>query len=92
MTLREFLSRHGRVCAYCGGTAEHRDHIIPKAMRRRHHIKDSDERYHVAACGPCNWRKATRRYAPPSWADRLGELPGRGWQVWSGGPHLEPVR
>ena len=49
------------------------------------------EEYMVAACVSCNLRKATRRYAPESWAERLSELPGKAgtWQVWSGGAHLE---
>ena len=46
----------------------------------------------VAACVSCNLRKGTGRYAPESWAERLSELPGKGWQVWKGGKQLEPVR
>lgn len=80
-------------CQYClTAQATHIDHVVPRAMRRRHGIKDSDPTYHVPACGPCNWRKGTRRYAPASWAGRLGELPGKGWQLWDGGDHLEVLK
>ena len=71
-------------CAYCGQPAIHKDHVVPKALRRRH---KGWEKVTVAACGPCNWRKGTRRYAPPGYD--LTTLPGRGWQHWDGGRHLE---
>ena len=71
-------------CAYCGkARAIHKDHIVPKALRRRHGGWDDVT---VPACGPCNWRKGTLRLVPPSWADRLHELPGvKPWRVWDGG-------
>jgi len=79
------------ICSYClTARAIHTDHIVPKAMRRRHHIADNDANFHTPACGPCNWRKGTRKYAPPGFD--LSLLPGRGWQTWDGGPHLEVVR
>jgi len=55
------LTRDGWRCQYCGMPAIHVDHVVPKALRRRHHIDDSDPAYLAAACGPCNWRKGTRR-------------------------------
>ena len=64
----------------------HADHIIPIALRRRHKGFDGDE-YMVAACARDNWRKGTRRYAPPGYD--LSTLPGKGWQHWDGGRHLE---
>lgn len=48
----------------------------------------------VPACGPCNWRKGTRRLVPPSWEPRielLNELlPGTPWRTWDGSP-LSPA-
>lgn len=79
------LARDHHRCAYCGGVATHRDHIVPIALRRRHKGYDGPE-YQVAACSPCNWRKGTRRLVPPSWAHRIGELPSGPWRVWGGSP------
>ena len=78
------LERDGCRCQYCGAPAVHVDHIIPKALRRRHHIADDDVRYLTSACAVCNWRKLTRRLAPVAWAERLHELPGTGWRIWRG--------
>ena len=87
MTLTQrILERDGYRCAYCLGRATTMDHLIPKAERRRHGIADDDERYLVACCLTDNLRKGTRRLVPPSWKDRLDELPGtRPWKVWTGG-------
>lgn len=81
------MSVRGQACAYCGAPAIHADHVVSKAMRRRHTGWDDVT---VPACGPCNWRKGTRRYAPPGFD--LSTLPGKGWQTWDGGDHLEVVR
>jgi 5-methylcytosine-specific restriction endonuclease McrA len=72
-------------CAYCGcSPAVHNDHIVPKALRRRH---PGWESVTVRACMICNVRKGTRRLVPPSWADRIYELPGtKPWMVWDGDP------
>ena len=92
MTTREFLALHDWKCAYCGGTATQLDHVVPSAMRRRHRIKHTDTRFHVAACGPCNWRKLTRRYYPRGFDTSI--LPGSptSWQEWNGRAHLEAKR
>lgn len=76
------LERDNWQCQYCGGRAIHADHIVPIAMRRRHKGFDGDE-WLTASCGPCNWRKGTRRLAPASFADRLDQLPGT-WRIWDG--------
>ena len=69
-------------CAYCGKPAVHMDHLVSKSMRRRH---PGWEDVTVPACFACNMRKGTRRLVPPSWKDRLDELPGtRPWKVWTG--------
>lgn len=76
------------ICSYCQkAPAIHMDHIVPKALRRMHPGFDD---LTVPACGPCNWRKGTRRYAPVGF-DLVG-LPGKGWQHWDGGKHLEVIK
>jgi hypothetical protein len=80
------------VCAYCGGAngrAVHIDHVVPRAIRRRFGIADSDARYHVPSCFADNIRKGTRKYYPAGFDVSL--LPGKGWQLWDGGDHLEVV-
>lgn len=81
------LARDNYQCAYCdgrNGRAVHADHIVPVALRRRYGGFDGDE-WLVASCAADNWRKGTRRLVPPSWSDRLGELPGtKPWMVWDG--------
>jgi 5-methylcytosine-specific restriction endonuclease McrA len=91
MTSRDFI-RLNPTCAYCSTPdkpvrAIHRDHVVPIAMRRRHHIDADDITYWVAACGPCNWRKGNRKYFPRGFDKRI--LPGSGWQEWRGGAALE---
>jgi 5-methylcytosine-specific restriction endonuclease McrA len=89
---QRILQRDNYRCAYCGGRAFQADHIVPVALRRRHPGFDTDD-YLVASCPRDNWRKGTRRLVPPSWADRLHELPGtRPWAVWDGGPLPEVLR
>lgn len=93
MTTRtqRILERDDYRCQYCGGRAVHADHVVPKALRRGRPEFD-DDAWIIAACFSCNVRRGTRRYVAPSWADRIAELPRDGWQVWSGGAHLEVVR
>jgi hypothetical protein len=86
---QRILERDGYRCAYCGGRAAHADHVVPRAIRRRHPGFDTDE-FMVASCPRDNWFKGTRRYAPPGFD--LSLLPGKGWQHWHGGAHLEVLR
>jgi hypothetical protein len=59
----------------------HLDHIVPKALRRRHPGFDD---LVVPACAPCNWRKGTRRLVPVGFD--MSTLPGKGWREWDGDP------
>lgn len=52
---RGVLRRDGFVCAYCGGRASTVDHILPKSRGNPASWENS-----VAACQPCNNRKANR--------------------------------
>lgn len=73
-------------CAYCEKErAVHRDHILSRALRRKHPGWDDVT---VPSCGTCNWLKGTRRLVPPSWEHRipeLEELSGKRWAVYRGG-------
>lgn len=85
------------ICGYCGvARAIHRDHIVSKADRDRYKIDKDDVRFHVAACGPCNWTKSTRRLVPPSHAHLVDELnalmAGPRWQIYRGGQVPEVQR
>lgn len=85
MTTRQFLeSLDFPACAYCHEVqATQRDHVVARAMRHRHHIAASDERFHVPSCGPCNLRKATFKLYPRGFDVSL--LPGAKWREWDGG-------
>lgn len=76
-------------CAYCQQRPGiHKDHVVAKAMRRRHHIADNDERYHVRACASCNWIKSTRKLYPRGFDVSL--LPGKLslWREWDGSQEM----
>ena len=79
-------------CAYCGAPADQLDHVVPKNERRRMGISHDDERYLVAACSTCNYRKSVFRLLPPSLAHLKPELEERSakvWRIWSGEPLSE---
>lgn len=42
-------------CTYCGGEAEHMEHVMPLARGGRHCLSNL-----VPSCGPCNWSKGTK--------------------------------
>lgn len=52
---RGVLVRDGRRCGYCGKTANTVDHIVPRSRGGEGVWTNT-----VAACGPCNQRKADR--------------------------------
>jgi 5-methylcytosine-specific restriction endonuclease McrA len=51
----QILERDRRTCAYCGGRGTTIDHVMPQSRGGR-----STWTNQVAACGPCNNRKAAR--------------------------------
>ena len=61
-----------------------------KDERRRHPGWDDET---VPACGPCNWRKLTRRLVPVGYPrlTELRELTGKIWMEWDGGKPVEAV-
>ena len=52
---KEGVKRRDGACAYCGGKAETVDHVVPRSRGGR-----STWQNLVAACRPCNQRKADR--------------------------------
>ena len=54
-TRRGVLVRDGHTCAYCGGRATTVDHVLPASRGGGWTWENT-----VAACGPCNARKADR--------------------------------
>ena len=48
------LERDHYVCRWCGGRANEVDHLVPRALGG----SDYDERNLVAACQPCNAKRA----------------------------------
>jgi 5-methylcytosine-specific restriction endonuclease McrA len=60
-----------RPCAYCGGEAEHVDHVVPVTLGGTDAMRNL-----AAACAPCNIEKSDR--TPDEWkAWRLNR--GRSW-------------
>jgi len=59
-------------------------------MGERCRYDDADMTYLVACCFEHNVAKWTRRYAPQGFD--LTTLPGKGWQHWDGGKHLEVIK
>lgn len=77
------------ICAYCRkAPGIHKEHVTPKAIRRRYHIADNDERYHVRACMKCNLSKLSRKLYPRGFDTSL--LPGKlaSWREWDGDPAM----
>lgn len=73
------------ICAYCQkAPGVQRDHVVAKAMRRRHHIAASDARFHVRCCMTCNVNKLSRKLYPRGFD--ISILPGKGWREWDGDP------
>lgn len=52
---RGVFARDAHVCQYCGSRAETLDHVVPRSRGGRHAWDNV-----VAACRPCNVRKADR--------------------------------
>lgn len=72
MTRSGVLRRDGRVCAYCGKRADTIDHVVPRSRGGKHTWENC-----VAACRPCNSRKADRLLTELGWAMRVNPGPPR---------------
>ena len=91
-TRRTVLQRDGHRCAYCGGTADTVDHVLPRSRGGRHEWSNV-----VAACMRCSHRKADRLlheigwelpFVPhaPRWSLAFGPAAVRTEPAWS--PYL----
>ena len=67
-TRRTVLQRDSHRCAYCAGHADTVDHVLPRSRGGRHEWTNV-----VAACGPCNHRKADHLLVELGW--ELGFTP-----------------
>ena len=75
---RAIFARDGGRCAYCRGTAETIDHVLPRSRGGGHQWDNV-----VAACAHCNHTKGDRTPAELGW--RLHAVPsapkGVAWRV-----------
>ena len=78
MSRRAIFARDGWRCAYCKGSAETIDHVLPRSRGGRHTWDNV-----VAACARCNHAKGDRTPAELGW--RLHVAPtapkGTAWRV-----------
>jgi 5-methylcytosine-specific restriction endonuclease McrA len=65
MTRAGVLRRDGKACAYCGKRADTIDHVVPRSRGGRHSWENC-----VAACRPCNSRKADLLLSELGWVLR----------------------
>lgn len=75
LTRRNVVARDRGRCAYCGKKGDTVDHVVPRS-RGGEHVWENV----VAACGPCNGRKADRMLDELGW--ELGITP-RAPSRWS---------
>jgi 5-methylcytosine-specific restriction endonuclease McrA len=66
MTRAGVLRRDRRNCAYCGRRADTIDHVVPRSRGGTHSWENC-----VAACRPCNSRKADRMVDELGWTLRV---------------------
>jgi 5-methylcytosine-specific restriction endonuclease McrA len=78
LSRRAIFARDGWRCAYCRGSAETIDHVMPRSRGGRHAWDNV-----VAACARCNHSKGDRTPAEMGW--RLHNAPiapkGMAWRV-----------
>jgi 5-methylcytosine-specific restriction endonuclease McrA len=73
LTRRGVFLRDGDQCAYCDARAETLDHVVPRSRGGRHEWENV-----VAACRPCNHRKADRLLRELGWALPFSPRPPAG--------------
>ncbi len=69
-TTRNVCARDSYICAYCGGTADTMDHIVPRAHGGKHTWENL-----TAACRPCNHKKGDKTLEELGW--KLERVPYR---------------
>jgi 5-methylcytosine-specific restriction endonuclease McrA len=60
---RNVLTRDGYICAYCGGVADTRDHIVPRARGGKNTWSNV-----TACCRSCNSEKGDKTLGELGWA------------------------
>ncbi len=88
MTRAALMHRDRFRCAYCGAKADTVDHVIPRSRGGDHSWENC-----VAACSPCNHRKADRLLTELGWTLRATPLPPKGqhWRLLSSIKELDPA-
>jgi 5-methylcytosine-specific restriction endonuclease McrA len=72
-TRRAVLQRDAHRCAYCAGPADTIDHVHPRSRGGVHEWTNV-----VAACSPCNHRKADRLLSEIGWQLLISPVPPPG--------------
>ena len=88
MTRAALMHRDRFRCAYCGGKAETIDHVVPRSRGGEHSWENC-----VAACAPCNHRKADKLLTELGWTLRLVPTPPKGqhWRLLCTVKELDPA-
>ncbi|KMO68537.1 5-methylcytosine-specific restriction endonuclease McrA [Mycobacterium sp. BK558] len=88
MTRAALMHRDRFRCAYCGAKADTVDHVIPRSRGGDHSWENC-----VAACSPCNHRKADRLLSELGWSLRATPMPPKGqhWRLLSSVKELDPA-
>ncbi|WP_422746166.1 HNH endonuclease [Mycobacterium sp. WMMD1722] len=88
MTRAALMHRDRFRCAYCGAKADTVDHVVPRSRGGDHSWENC-----VAACAPCNHRKADHLLSDLGWALRSVPLPPKGqhWRLLSTVKELDPA-
>src|SRR6185312_12864236 len=86
MTRAALMHRDRFRCAYCGNKADTVDHVVPRSRGGDHSWENC-----VAACSPCNHRKADRLLTELGWSLRATPLPPKGqhWRLLSSVKELD---
>lgn len=88
LTRAALMHRDRFRCAYCGARADTVDHVVPRSRGGDHSWENC-----VAACSPCNHRKADKLVTELGWTLRLVPATPRGqhWRLLSTVKELHPA-
>lgn len=88
LTRAALMHRDRFCCAYCGAKADTVDHVVPRSRGGDHSWENC-----VAACAPCNHRKADRLLAELGWTLRLvpSSPKGQHWRLLAVITELDPT-
>ena len=88
MTRAALMHRDRFRCVYCGSKADTVDHVVPRSRGGEHSWENC-----VAACAPCNHRKADKLLTELGWTLRLVPTPPKGqhWRLLCTVKELDPA-